>query len=106
MKIFFIYTQKGDTATVPGPDVLSPCEVIGHGTLQYGESYLVGIGGMCEAHRTWSPVSEYTDKELRYLKSLRDSDCNAGVDISCSFPLVLSLSLLPVLLSRLLLLPP
>ena len=87
-----------------GPDVLTSCGAYGR-VLELGEQYVVGIGGACNPISQWTPLSDYSSREIEFLEQLSEDYANdpsvcAGHKLSLfHFSLPLLLALVPLLLS-------
>ncbi len=52
-----------------GPDVLTSCGNPNR-RLSIGETYLVGVGGVCNPISAWSALDTYSESELSLLRGL------------------------------------
>lgn len=63
--------KVGQSFNTSGPDVLTSCGQYGR-VLTVGESYIVGVGGVCVPIRPWSSFDSYSSSEIQLLENLKD----------------------------------
>lgn len=55
-----------------GPDTLTSCSTDYGGILRLNTEYLAGVGGACSYFNDWTPLMNYTERDLNNLRNFAE----------------------------------